>query len=136
MKALHEKMHRGMNLTIMDENEDEGEEGQVDQEEKQEEVLNIEEERIFKAITNIGKRPKFNVPMFLRNFNLEELINWVNELEEYFEYEQIEDLNRVMFAKVKLKGHAKIQWQEVQLEWNRRVKEKITKWDRMISKLK
>ena len=35
-----------------------------------------------------------------------------------------------------MKGHAKIWWQEVQLERNRRGKEKITKWDRMVDKLK
>ena len=52
-----------MNLTIRDESEDEREEGQVNQEEQEEEeVLNPEEERLFKAITKIGKRPKFNVP--------------------------------------------------------------------------
>ena len=56
----------------------------------------------------IGKRPKFEVLTFSRNLNLEELINWINELEEYFEYEDIEDPNRVKFVKEKLKGHAKI----------------------------
>ena len=47
---------------------------------------------------------------FSGNLNPEELINWINELEEYFEYEEIEDLDRVRFAKAKLKGHAKIWW--------------------------
>ena len=52
-------MHRGMNLTIRDESEDEREEGQMNQEEQEEEeVLNLEEEKLFKAITKIGKRPK------------------------------------------------------------------------------
>ena len=82
----------------------------MDQEEQEEEVLNVEEVRLFKAITKIGKRPKFDVPTFSRKLNLEELINWINELEEYFEYEEIEDLNRVRFAKAKLKGHVKIWW--------------------------
>ena len=102
-------MHRGMNLAIRDENDDERErEGQVDWEEHEEEFLNLEEENIFKAITKIGKRPKFNVPTFLGNLNPKELIDWINELEEYFEYEEIEDLNRIKFVKGKLKGRAKI----------------------------
>ena len=101
-------MHRGMNLTIRDESEDERE-GQVNQEEQEEEeVLNLEEEMLLKAITKIGKRPKFDVPTFLGKLNLEELVYWINELEEYFQYEEIEDLDRVRFAKIKLKGHAKI----------------------------
>ena len=70
------------------------------------------------------------------NLNPKELIDWINELEKYFEYEGIEDLDRVRFVKAKLKGHAKIWWYEVQLERNRRGKDKITKWERMIVKLK
>ena len=62
------------------------------------------------------KRPNFDVPTYLGNLNPEELIDWINELEEYFEYEEIEDPDRVKFMKAKLKGHAKIWWQELQLE--------------------
>ena len=64
------------------------------------------------------------------------MINWINELEEYFEYEDIRDPDRIKFAKAKLKGHAKIRWQEVQLERNRRGKKNITRWDCMVDKLK
>ena len=85
----------------------------MNQEEEEQEVLNPDEEKLFKAITKIGKRPKFKVPTFLQKINLEELIDWIHELEEYFEYEEIEDTNRVRFAKAKLKGHTKMWWQEV-----------------------
>ena len=124
-----------MNLVIRDESEDEREEGQENQEEQEEEVLNPNEEKLFKALTKIGKRPRFEVPTFSGKLNPEELINWINEL-EYFEYEEIEDPDRVKFAKAKLKGHAKVWWQEVQLDRNNRGKEKITKWERMVAKLK
>ena len=78
-------MPRGMNLNVRDESDDERErEEQVNQEEQ-------EEEKLLKAITKIGKRPKFDVPTFSGKLNLEELIDWINELEEYFEYEEIED---------------------------------------------
>ena len=70
--------------------------------------MNPEEERLFKALIKSGKRTKFNVPTFLGKLNPEELIDWINELEEYFEYEEIEDSDRVRFAKAKLKGHVKI----------------------------
>ena len=104
IEALQEQMHRGMNLTVRDESEDEREEGQVNQEEQE------EEENLFKALTKIGKRPKFGLPTFFEKLNWEELINWISELEEYFEYEEIEDLDRVKFAKTKLKGHVEIWW--------------------------
>ena len=45
-----------MNLTVRDKSDDEREEGQVDQEEQEEEVFHLEEEKLFKAITKIGKR--------------------------------------------------------------------------------
>ena len=51
--------------------------------------------------------------MFLGNLNPNELINWINELEEYFGHEDIKYLNRIKFTKAKLKGHAKIWWQEI-----------------------
>ena len=74
--------------------------------------------------------------MFSGNLNPDELIDWINELEEYFEYEDIRDPDRVKFVKAKMKGHAKLWWQEIQLERNKRGKEKITRWDRMVDKLK
>ena len=126
-----------MNLAIRDESKDERGEGQVNpEEEEEEEFFNPEEERFFKALTKIGKRPKFKVLTFLGKLNPEELIDWINELEEYFEYEEIEDLDRFRFSKAKLKGHMKIWWQEVQFDQNSRGKEKITKWERMVVKLK
>ena len=69
MQVLQEKMCEGMNLTIRDENEDERDDVEVDQEEQEEEVLNLEEERLFKAITKIAKRTKFNVSTFSRKLN-------------------------------------------------------------------
>ena len=55
MQVFQEKMCRGMNLVIRDESEDERVEGYVNQEEQEEEVLNLEEENIFKAIQRLEK---------------------------------------------------------------------------------
>ena len=44
------------------------------------------------------------------NLNPVGLIDWINELEECFEYEDIGDLDRVKFAKAKINGHARIWW--------------------------
>ena len=46
--------------------------------------------------------------MFSGNLNPDKLIDWINELEEYFECEDIKDPDRVKYAKKKMKGHAKI----------------------------
>ena len=79
MQALQEQMHRGMSLIIRDESEDEREEGKANQEEQEEEeFLNLEEERLLKDLTKIGKRPKFDVPTFLENLNAKDLIEYIN----------------------------------------------------------
>jgi hypothetical protein len=98
--------------------------------------MDLGEIKLIRAISKIGKRLKVEVSSFSGNFNLEESINWINDMEEYFKYEEIKYLERVKFAKSKLKGHASIWWKEFQLERNRRGKEKITRWDWMVEKLK
>ena len=102
-----------MNLNVRDERKDEAKEEDQEGEVK---IVNQKEERLFRAISKIMKRPKIEVPAFSGNLNLEELIDQINECEEYFEYEDIEDPDRVKFAKARLKGHAKNWWQEIQLE--------------------
>ena len=46
--------------------------------------------------------------MFLGNINSEELIEWINELKEYFDYKEIEDPNKIKIKNTRLKGHGKI----------------------------
>lgn len=130
MQALEEQICRGINLIARNESEDEGEE-KVNVEE--EVALNLVEERLFRVISKIGKRPKFEVLTYFGNNNIDELIIWINKLEEYFEYEDIEDSYRAKFENAKLKGHTNIWWQEIQLEKNRRGKDKITRWGWMIT---
>ena len=118
---MQEELRRGTNVVAGDKSEEDNEDEEIGQEgEGEGEVLNQVEERIFRAISKFGKRPTIDVGVFLGNLKRDELIDWINELEEYFEYENIRDPNRVKFAKAKMKDHAIILWQEVQLERNRR----------------
>ena len=64
-----------MNLFVGDdESEDEREEGSTNTDAVEEE-LNLEEVNLFRSISSIEKIPMFNIPTFLRNLNLEELIS-------------------------------------------------------------
>ena len=98
-----------MNVVVGDESEEENEEERnIGQGwEGDGDFLNQAEENIFRAISKLVKKPKIDISMFLGNLNSDELINQINELEEYFEYEDIGDPN---------KGNAKIWWQEIWLE--------------------
>ena len=98
-----------MNVVIGNKSEEEKEEGNIGQEgEGDREVLNQVEDNLFRSISMLGKRLKHDVSIFLGNLNPNGLINQINELDEYFEYEDIREPNKVKFAKAKMKDHAKI----------------------------
>jgi hypothetical protein len=42
------------------------------------------------------------------NLNAKELIDWINTLDKYFDYEEVEEVKNVKFAVTKLRGHASI----------------------------
>ena len=50
------------------------------------------------------------VSNFLGTLNPEDLIDWIGELEDYFELEDIGDPLRVRLAQTKMKGHAALWW--------------------------
>ena len=56
---------------------------------------------------------KMEVSNFLGTLNPEDLIDWISELEDYFELENIEDPLSVRLAQTKLKGHATLWWKEL-----------------------
>ena len=63
-----------------------------------EEILNPKKQKFFQAISKIEKRTKFDISTFFENINAKRLTDWINEIEMYFEYEYIEDLDRVKFG--------------------------------------
>ena len=71
---------------------------------------------------------------FLGTLNPEDFIDWICELEEYFELEGIEDPLRVRLAQTKLKGHAALWWKELQRDWEEEGEMKITRWQLMVAK--
>lgn len=79
---------------------------------------------------------KMEVSNFLGTLNLEDLIDWIGELEEYFELEDIEDPLRVRLAQTKLKGHTSLWWKELQRDIEGEGEMKITRWRLMVTKFK
>ena len=78
---------------------------------------------------------KMEVSNFLGTLNTKDLIDWIGELEEYFELEEIEDPLRVRLAQTKLKGHAAIWWKELQIDREEKGELKISRWRLMVTKL-
>ena len=81
-------------------------------------------------------RPKTEVSVYQGGLNPEELIDWINGMEKFFDYEETEDEKKVKFVVTKLKGHAALWWDGVQAKRKRLGKQPIKNWSRMVAKLR
>ena len=79
-----------------------------------------------------SNRPRVEVPMYEGNINVKELMDWINALNKYFDFEEIDDKKKVRYATTRLKGHATIWWDELQIHRGRRGNPKIKSWDKML----
>ena len=71
----------------------------------------------------------------LGTLNPKDLIDWIGELEDYFELEDIVDPLKVRLAQTKLKGHAALWQKELQRDREEEGEMKITRWILMVTKL-
>jgi hypothetical protein len=94
------------------------------------------EERLLRAVVKMGTREKIEVLMYEGNLDVEEFLDWVSALDNYFDYEEIDDEKKVKHAVTILKGHATLWWDELQADRRCKGKSKIKNWDRMVAKLK
>ena len=72
--------------------------------------------------------------MYSGNLNVEELMDWINALSKYFDFEEIEDKKKVRYAATRLKAH--IWWDELHIHRERRGKKNNNSWDKMLHKIK
>ena len=63
-------------------------------------------------------------------------MDWINDLNKYFYFQEIEDKNKVIYAVTRMKGHATIWCDELQIHRERRGKTKINSWDKMLRNIK
>ena len=59
-------------------------------------------------MTQFGKRHRIEISNYSKFLDPKELIDWINELEDHFELENIIDTQRVRLAQIKLKDHASL----------------------------
>ena len=72
----------------------------------EEEEEDLEEVKILKMFMKTSGRPRIEVPMYSCNLKVEEIMDWINALSKYFDFEEIEDKKKVRYAATILKGHA------------------------------
>lgn len=51
----------------------------------------IEQKRLLRSMTQVGKSHRIEVSNYSSSLDPDELIDWINELEDYFELENIVD---------------------------------------------
>ena len=111
----------------------------VSEPEAKEEEENVEltpDMRFFKSVLGSTSKPRLEVSASAGGLNLEELIDWINEMNKCFDYEEMSEEKRVKFAVTRLKGHATLWWDGVQVERRRFGKQPIKNWNRMVAKLR
>lgn len=74
------------------------------------------EERFIRAITKVISKPQVDLPTYKGGLNVEELLDWINKMDKYFKFENIEEEQKVKFSRTKLKGHASLWWDHVQTD--------------------
>ena len=92
--------------------------------------------RLLKSVLGSASKPRLEVSSFPGGLNPEELIDWNNEMNKGFDYEEMGEQKRVMFAITRFKGHAALWWDGVQAERRRVGKQPIKNWNRMVENLR
>jgi hypothetical protein len=87
-------------------------------------------------VVKLGTRANIEMPMYGGNLDVEYFLDWIQEMDKYFDYEDIDEENKVRHVVTKLSGHATLWSNELQADRRSKGKEKIKSWDRMVSKLK
>eukprot|EP00253_Pinus_taeda_P017972 PITA_17972 len=92
--------------------------------------------RLLRSVLLSSSKPKPEIPNYDGSLSADVLLDWVSELDKYFENEEISVDKRVRFVVTKLKVHAALWWDSVQADRKRMNKLTIRKWPRMVAKLK
>ena len=85
---------------------------------EEEEVVQVTPEMwLFQSVLKSTATPWNQlVLVYQGGLNPEELIDWINSMEKFFDYEETEEEKKVKFAITKLIGHAALWWDGVQVE--------------------
>jgi hypothetical protein len=58
-------------------------------------------------------RAKIEAPMYEGNLDVEELLDWIRSMDKNFNYEYVDEERKVKQVVIRLKGHAKLWWDEL-----------------------
>ena len=97
-----------------------------------EEVVEI---NLLREVLGSSLRPKTEISIYDDSLKDDNLLDWISEMEKYFEYKEINEDKRVKFVVIRLKCHVALWWYNVQVERRKKDKPLIKSWDRMVVKM-
>ena len=68
---------------------------------------------MLKYVIGASMRPKAKVTTYQGGLYANELLDWINEMNKLFDYDDTYDEKKVKFAITRLKGHASLWWNVV-----------------------
>jgi len=78
-----------------------------------EEALEI---KFLRSVLLASSKPNPEIPNYDGSLSIELLLDWISELEKYFEGEEVSEDRTVKFTTTKTKGHTALWWDSVQAE--------------------
>ncbi|XP_020258805.1 uncharacterized protein LOC109835231 [Asparagus officinalis] len=78
-----------------------------------------------------GFKMKMDLPSFNGQLHIEEFLDWIAEVERFFEYMEIPEERKVKLVAYRLKGGASAWWESVCLNRSRQGKPKVDRWEKM-----
>ena len=107
LEAMELGRHREPDLGDVSDPKEEGNE-------KEEEVApESAEMKMLRYVLGSISRPKPSFSTYDGNLSIEGLIDWIGELDRYFDYEDVEEDKKVKLAITRLKCHATLWWDNV-----------------------
>ena len=93
-------------------------------------------ERLLRVLSRKNSKPTIEVVPYDGKLDTNAMLDWILDMEKFFEYENTLDNKKVNILATRLKGHASLWWEHLQIDRQRRGKEKIRTWLKMVNKVK
>ncbi|XP_057818140.2 uncharacterized protein LOC131031119 [Cryptomeria japonica] len=120
-----------------------GDESEDEQENEREEAIAKEvqkmpaDQKIFvDALKSVNRDNVESLPTYGGSLNGEEVLDWIEALNNHFEYKEVLEEKKVSLARARLKGSALMWWTVLQEERVNAGKKRISSWERMKTKIK
>ena len=75
-----------------------------------------EEERLLRLLSRANSKPAVEVVAYDGKLDTNAVLDWISDMEKFFEYENTPDNRKVKIAVTRLKGHASLWWEHLQTD--------------------